>query len=536
MKMTMPMTTSLLIIAAMIVSSTSLFVVVVEAFQPVVTSGIIQQQRQSRRIRSPSFIPTTQKSRTRSNVIMYRIRCENKYYQLEELEDAENCTTELFLKENGDVEMGDTDGPLYTIATGKWEMINNQFAMSITKTYQTGNENKDVGVFTFDVERQFMGEMTVVGGTEVAVNGKIYAEDIITNKLDKEVGFFNMIDGTDVRLERRDDAVPTKDIGVGIEPSPIESKDVVGHEGIPKEWGITATELKLASEQVTGGSSSSNNEQQQVQQPAVGMETTYGQQQQQDYDAAGVGGGYGQQQPSPVQEGIPEYGGGNFGQQAQDYGGSGVSSGQHPQQQQQGNEYGYSSYDQQQQQQQGGGGGLPEFGAGNFGQASQGFGGGGGSGVDSSSSYGAGYGQQQQQSPGGYGYGQPPQQQQQQQPNDPGPPSFSDYNYGQQQQQTQQQQQQSSTTNNNAGPPSFSDYNYGQPQQQEQQPAQEQQPPQQGYDPQQQQPQQSQGYWANDGTYYPNDSGGDEEVEVEEQTGEYDGSNYGDSQQQQGQS
>ena len=269
MTMTMTLTTSVLIIAAIIAiaSTTTQFVPVIEAFQPVVTPtahGLVQQQQQqhSNRIRTPSFIPTTQKSSSRtssrsSRMILYRIRCENKYYQLEELEDAENCTTELFLKENGVVELGDTDGPLYTIAKGSWEMINNQFAMSITKTYQTGNENKDVGVFTFEVERQFMGEMTVVGGTEVAVNGKIYAEDIITDKMDKEVGFFNMIDGTDLRLERREDARPTQntDQGVGIEPSPIESNDVVDHAGIPQEWGITASELRVASEQVTGGSS-----------------------------------------------------------------------------------------------------------------------------------------------------------------------------------------------------------------------------------------------------------------------------------------
>lgn len=37
------------------------------------------------------------------------IRCENKYYQLEELEDKESCTTELFLTANGQVEFGETD-------------------------------------------------------------------------------------------------------------------------------------------------------------------------------------------------------------------------------------------------------------------------------------------------------------------------------------------------------------------------------------------------------------------------------------------
>jgi hypothetical protein len=50
--------------------------------------------------------------------MLYRIRCENKYYQLEEMEDRENCTTELFLKEDGQVLIGETDGPLWTEAVG----------------------------------------------------------------------------------------------------------------------------------------------------------------------------------------------------------------------------------------------------------------------------------------------------------------------------------------------------------------------------------------------------------------------------------
>lgn len=168
---------------------------------------------------------------------MYRIRCENKYYQLEELEDADNCTTELFLKDDGTVDVMETDGPLFSKAVGNWEIKENQFAMTITKTFATGTNNKSdptgMGEFTFAVERVFEGEMTVVGGTEVAINGKIFAEDIVTDKMEKEVGFFNMIDGTELRLERRPDARPKN---IGVVPSPIDSNDVKGHNGIPSEW------------------------------------------------------------------------------------------------------------------------------------------------------------------------------------------------------------------------------------------------------------------------------------------------------------
>jgi len=168
---------------------------------------------------------------------MYRIRCENKYYQLEELEDADNCTTELFLKHDGTVDVMETDGPLFSKAVGNWEIKENQFAMTITKTFATGTNNKSdptgMGEFTFAVERVFEGEMTVVGGTEVAINGRIFAEDIVTDKMEKEVGFFNMIDGTEQRLERRADARPKN---TGVLPSPIDSNDVKGHNGIPSEW------------------------------------------------------------------------------------------------------------------------------------------------------------------------------------------------------------------------------------------------------------------------------------------------------------
>jgi hypothetical protein len=58
-------------------------------------------------------------SPARYKTVLYRIRCENKYYQLEEMEDRDNCTTELFLKENGEVLIGETDGPLWTEAVGK---------------------------------------------------------------------------------------------------------------------------------------------------------------------------------------------------------------------------------------------------------------------------------------------------------------------------------------------------------------------------------------------------------------------------------
>jgi len=302
----------------------------VEAFRP------MSQTTSSPRAHTRTSPFTTKKPLT----IMYRIRCENKYYQLEELEDADNCTTELFLKEDGTVDIGETDGPLFTKSVGSWEIKENSFAMTITKTFKTGNERNDMGEFEFQVERVFEGEMTVVGGTEVAVNGKIFAEDIITDKFDKEVGFFNMIDGTEHRLDRRPDARPKT---TGVKPTPITSNDVKGHDGIPKEWLQPQQEIAAYG----GGGFGQDAE-------------SFG----------GGGGGYGQEQPAsnwgtgyeqPQQTqtaGISEYGGSSFGQESQTYGGGGSD------QQQQYNDPGppsFADFGQPQQQEQYNDPGPPSF-------------------------------------------------------------------------------------------------------------------------------------------------------------------------------
>ena len=45
-----------------------------------------------------------------------------EYYQLEEMEDRDSCTTELFLRADGVVEFGDTDGPQFIAAAGTWSV------------------------------------------------------------------------------------------------------------------------------------------------------------------------------------------------------------------------------------------------------------------------------------------------------------------------------------------------------------------------------------------------------------------------------
>lgn len=129
-----------------------------------------------------------------------------KYFQLEELEDKETATTELFLQEDHTVSLGVTDGPISKNAQGTWmQGEDGSFAMNITRTFEAGREETtwtDMGEFDFNVERTFTGEMSFVGAC-IAVTGAIHSVDAILG--DREVGFFNMIDTTDIRLGEEDE-------------------------------------------------------------------------------------------------------------------------------------------------------------------------------------------------------------------------------------------------------------------------------------------------------------------------------------------
>ena len=109
----------------------------------------------------------------------------NKHYQLEELEDAEACTTDIFLNTDNSITIGETNGPLFLSGSGTWSASIEEddktfFEMIMRRRYQTGKEGTqttDIGEFEYDVERTFRGELTVVGGTALAVNGEILDVD-----------------------------------------------------------------------------------------------------------------------------------------------------------------------------------------------------------------------------------------------------------------------------------------------------------------------------------------------------------------------
>jgi len=122
----------------------------------------------------------------------------SKFYQLEELEDREACTTEIFLSNDGSVTATETNGPPHIDVTGKWSQSNDtSFTMTVKRTYGTGNDSSDIGEFQFDVERSFIGEITLVGGV-TSITGSMHMNDEFSG--DVEVGFFSMIDTTASKL------------------------------------------------------------------------------------------------------------------------------------------------------------------------------------------------------------------------------------------------------------------------------------------------------------------------------------------------
>eukprot|EP00543_Licmophora_paradoxa_P001200 CAMPEP_0202450750 /NCGR_PEP_ID=MMETSP1360-20130828/9318_1 /ASSEMBLY_ACC=CAM_ASM_000848 /TAXON_ID=515479 /ORGANISM="Licmophora paradoxa, Strain CCMP2313" /LENGTH=164 /DNA_ID=CAMNT_0049069131 /DNA_START=80 /DNA_END=574 /DNA_ORIENTATION=+ len=123
----------------------------------------------------------------------------NHFFQLEELEDQDCATTEIFLNEDHTVSFGSTDGPLPTSSRGTWIASDEgSFEMKLRRTFETGSEGRPMGEFQYEVERSYSGSQENVGAV-TAVSGSIHSVD---NSLgDRRVGFFQLIDTGDSRSE-----------------------------------------------------------------------------------------------------------------------------------------------------------------------------------------------------------------------------------------------------------------------------------------------------------------------------------------------
>jgi hypothetical protein len=76
--------------------------------------------------------------------------------------------------------------------------------MTIIRKFSTGRKKSDMGEFDYEIGRVYKGEMIEVGDA-VGITGTMNSlPDPVFGQ--QEVGFFNMIDGTDIREDKRPDA------------------------------------------------------------------------------------------------------------------------------------------------------------------------------------------------------------------------------------------------------------------------------------------------------------------------------------------
>lgn len=157
-----------------------------------------------------------------------RAKLSSKEYQLEELEDKEECETELWLNEDGTVTLGMSNGPPVKDYKGDWHLLetaseeDKPFRMRLTRTFETksmestthpsirkwkdvtarGVANK-VGDISYEVKREFWGNIEMVGNS-ISVSGKIHGNTDPNSSgnayvdeqsvLESELGYFTMID------------------------------------------------------------------------------------------------------------------------------------------------------------------------------------------------------------------------------------------------------------------------------------------------------------------------------------------------------
>ena len=105
----------------------------------------------------------------------------------------------VLLKPDHTITLGTTDGPPCSTSSGIWSEVQDTtidgndkryFEMKLARTFQTGHAGSastDIGEFEYSVERTYMGEITLVGGSLLAMNGQILDVDDIFGE--RKVGF-----------------------------------------------------------------------------------------------------------------------------------------------------------------------------------------------------------------------------------------------------------------------------------------------------------------------------------------------------------
>mmetsp|Transcript_13562 Transcript_13562/g.19836 ORF Transcript_13562/g.19836 Transcript_13562/m.19836 type:complete len:203 (-) Transcript_13562:124-732(-) len=122
----------------------------------------------------------------------------SKFFQLEEREHSESSTTEIFLRKDGSVSLAESDGPPPLQASGTWIQNGDKLEMRIERIFVGGHKGTDIGEFHFKVERTYRGNLSFIGNT-ILMEGSMHLVDDVP-QLDFAVGFFSIIDTTNVRL------------------------------------------------------------------------------------------------------------------------------------------------------------------------------------------------------------------------------------------------------------------------------------------------------------------------------------------------
>lgn len=146
----------------------------------------------------------------------------SRSFQLEENEGGGSQITQVILNSDHTIQVGMTDGPIPAIAQGTWMIQEDDglFAMHLVRTFSaTGygsasggygidDGSSNVGDFSYSLERDFIaGDITQVGEC-LALSGTAHAiteDDVLglESELDAKVGYFTMLDVTDITSEER---------------------------------------------------------------------------------------------------------------------------------------------------------------------------------------------------------------------------------------------------------------------------------------------------------------------------------------------
>ncbi|EED93823.1 predicted protein [Thalassiosira pseudonana CCMP1335] len=163
-------------------------------------SGFVMMPNQAVMARMMAQRFATPSSSSTSSTSLSKADLEGKEFQLEELEDKEESETELWLNSDGSVTLGQSNGPRVASCKGDWHLIetatqeDKPFRMRLVRTYEYGTHSgsNQVGEISYDVKREFWGNIEMVGDS-ISVSGTMHGLDD-RDQIDCDLGFFTIID------------------------------------------------------------------------------------------------------------------------------------------------------------------------------------------------------------------------------------------------------------------------------------------------------------------------------------------------------